>query len=406
MQDGNQKVLADTEIEQKINEENVDYYSLSPEKLDEALNGMEVLPESEDESPETDEISDTEVQPETDTKTEEPEKLIPPEPEKTEAAVVKIEEPLIDEAFISKYDKDGQKVLQKYIGKPISEIVKALANANELIGKKSTEVKRELFPQSTNDLIAPKTPIVFPKDQKAEEAEALMNKIVLDKIAGDKKSLGFSDDFEFPPNLDIKSPEYKAWYKTVNYDAPADLKLFESAMFNEKQGLKDAYTEVVRLREEYKQDNDKIIDVEVDNIMKYFAKANINLKEYGVDFDNSETIEKLIFVEKDGKKLLDDEMFTWVNGEIPILKKGAIATKFMNHNGSDILAKIRETSLEQGRREGAELSNNNKKPVNKGLGNSDVSGQIKTENHSSDRDPYTLSLADLDREITYQMSKE
>lgn len=403
MQDGSHKVLADTETDKKINED-VDFYSLSPEKLDEALNGMEVLPESEDESPEVD-TEDTEIKTEPDTKTEEPGKLkTVPEPEKTEPATK--EEPLIDEAFISKYDKDGQKVLQKYVGKPISELVKALANANELIGKKSTEVKREIFPQSNNDLIAPKSPIVFPKDQKAEEAEALMNKIVLDKIAGDKKSLGLSDEFEFPPNLDIKSPEYKKWYKTVNYDAPVDLKIFESAMFSEKQGLKDSYTEVVRLRNEYKQDNDKIIDVEIDNITKYFAKANVNLTNYGIDFSNNETIEKLIFVEKDGKKVLDDDLFIWVNGEVPILKKGALAIKFMNESGAEVLSKIREISLEQGRREGAELNNNNKKPVNKGLGNSDVSGQIKPENHSSDRDPYTLSATDLDREIAYQMSKE
>jgi len=400
MQDGIQKVVTDTETEQKPVEE-IDYYSLSPDKLDETLNQFDVLPEPEEETPEVEETEDTEKPAETDTKTED-EKQTTPE---TKEPAVTTEEPLINEAFISKYDKEEQKILQKYIGKPISEIVKALANANELIGRKTSEVKREIFPQSNQDIIAPKTPMVFPKDQKAEEAEALINKLVLDRIASSKTQLGFSEEFVFPPTLDIKSPEYKAWYKTANYDNPVDLRIFESISHTEREGLRSGYNEVVRLRNEYKQDNDKIIDNEIVNINEYFSRAKINLKDFGVDFGDK-VIEDLIFVEKDGKKVLDDKMFDWVNGEIPVMKTGALATKFMNTQGADILGKIREASLEQGRREGAELNKNVKKPINKGLGNTDIGGQINVEKNSSDRDPYTLSLADLDREIKYQLSKE
>lgn len=399
MQDGNQKVLADTETEIKSTEE-VDYYSLSPEKLDETLNQFDVLPETEEETPEV-ETEDTVDTPETDTKTEDEKPVVP----ETKEPATKTEEPLINEEFISKYDKEEQKILQKYVGKPISEIVKALANANELIGRKTEEVKREIFPQSSQDLIAPKAPMVFPKDQKAEEAEALINKLVLDRIQNSKEQIGFSPDFNFPPTLDIKSPEYKAWYKVENYDHPADLKIFESVAYNERQDLRTGYQEVVRLRDEYKQDNDKIINNEIVNINEYFQRAKINLKDYGVDFSD-EKVENLIFTEDNGKKVLDPTMFDWVNGEIPILKKGALAQKFMNTEGADILGKIRELSLEQGRREGAELNKNTKKPINKGLGNTDIGGQINVEKNSSDRDPYTMSLTDLDREISYQMSKE
>ena len=384
------------EIEEPIQEiVEDDPYSMTPEQLDAIIHDGELKdePVEEEEAPVEDKLI-----PETDNLDKTPKETpIPPADE------VLLTQELIDKM---KLTEDQVKIINSkgLIGKPMSEFVNQYINAQKLIGKKAEDVKRDLFPQSEQDIITPKTPVVFPKDQKAEDADNLMNEIVLGKITQNKKQIGLSDDFEFPPTLDIKSNEYKAWYKTANYDNPVDLRIFESYLHQEKNELKGAYEKVVELRDTYKTVNDGIIDTDIEKVNEYFGKAGINLKDFGVDF-NEELIGSMIFVEKDGKKALDENMFTFVNNEIPIMKTGALATKFMNMKGSEVLTKIRDSALEQGRREGANKVNE-KKPVNKGLGNSNISGDNQVDRHKQDKDYYNLSEADLDREITYLMNKE
>jgi hypothetical protein len=373
----------------------VDPYSLTPDELDNQINQFEVGPETEEETPD-EETEETEVKPDTPAKIE-PEAKPETEPEKTEP--VKVDEPLIDDKFISKYSEKEQKILMKYKDKPISEVVKALANANELIGKKSEEVKRELFPENT---ITPNSPQIFPLNQKQEEVEKLKQDLVLKQVSGQKSQLGLSEEFPLPTTLDMKSPEYKQWLKDVNYDFPADLKIFEQSVQKEQDNLNKAYAQVTYLRENFKTENDKIIDTEIGKINEYFGEAGVDLKSLGIEFDD-ETIEKLIFVGKNGEKILDPEMFEYVNGEIPILKRGALAWKFNNTEGTNILAKVKETAIIQGRKEAT--VENKQLPINKGLGNSNVAGEVKIETAGT-KDPYLMNKDQLDVEIDRLMKME
>lgn len=375
----------------------VDPYNMSPDELDKYLQQVGDEPEPIGETPET---TDTEEPVITDTPEPTEEKQPELEPEKTEE--VKVDEPLIDDKFISKYSKDEQDILLKYKDKPISEVVKALANANKLIGKKSEEVKRELFPSIEQPIAQDVPAIVFPKEQKQEEVEKLKEDIILKQVIGRKENLGLSEDFPMPTTLDLKSAEYKEWLKTVNYDYPADLEIFKSAISQEKQQLDKAYQQLNYYRENYKSENDKIIDDEIVVINQYFGKAGLDLKELGVEFTD-DVIEKMLFVEKNGQKTLDPKMFNWINGEVPILKEGALAQKFMNTEGVSVLSKVKELALTQGRKEAVTVEK--KLPINKGLGATTNSGEFKIEKAGA-TDPYTMNLERLDREIATLMNQE
>lgn len=389
----------------------VDPYEMTPDELDNFINQSEVEPDDEDLTPpeneeELDLSEDTEDKSELETDTskqiEKPTTEVETETEKTEAEKTD-NEPLIDDKFISKYSKEEQDALKKYEGKPISELVKALANQNKLIGKKSEEVKRELFPSLDKQPITQESPaIVFPKDKKLEEVEKIKEDLIIKQVNGLRTQLGLSEDFPLPTTLDLKSPEYKEWLKTVSYDYPADLKIFDKTVETEKQQLDKAYTELSHYRTNFKEINDKILDEEVGVINQYFGKAGLNLKDLGVEFTD-EALEKMLYVEKNGEKVLDAKMFTWVNGEIPILKEGALAQKFMNTEGVTVLSKVKDLALTQGRKEAVTVEK--KLPINKGLGNTDRSGEFKIQAVGS-QDPYTMSMEQLDREIATMLNEE
>jgi hypothetical protein len=388
----------------------IDPYEMTPDEIDNFINQSEVEPENEDLSPEEkdDELDlseDTEKESELDSDTS---KKIEKTPEvETEAEKTEPEktdnEPLIDDKFISKYSKEEQDALRKYEGKPISELVKALANQNKVIGKKAEEVKRELFPSLDKQPITQESPaIVFPKDKRLEEVEKIKEDLIIKQVNGLRTQLGLSEDFPLPTTLDLKSPEYKEWLKTVSYDYPADLKIFDKTVESEKQQLDKAYTELSHYRENFKEINDKILNEEVGVINQYFGKAGLNLKELGVEFTD-EVLEKMLYTEKNGEKVLDAKMFTWVNGEIPILKEGALAQKFMNTEGVTVLSKVKDVALTQGRKEAVTVEK--KLPINKGLGNTDKSGEFKIKAVGS-QDPYTMNAEQLDREIAAMLNEE
>lgn len=373
-------------VEDKALEEEFDPYLMTPEQRDEFIQKAEVSnePDKEEEAPEpldkpieTPAIPDN-SEPAKPTETSEPTKMI-------------LTQEMLDGMNLN---EDAMKLINSkgLVGKPMSEFVNQYVNAQKLVGKKAEEVHRELFPQDSPE----KAPVIFSKDLKKEEAEAKINDLVLAKVKREAKDLGLSEDFEFPPTLDVKSEEYKHWYKDANYDYPADLKLFERALSEEKDGLVKAHNEVVRLRSEYKQENDNLIDDDILQITKHYGQKNIDLKSLGYEF-NDDLISSLIFVEKDGKKTLDNSMFNWVNGEIPIMEKGALARKFVALHNPEIIGKVQESALIQGRKEGAEIVT--KKPINKGLGNTQVSGELSSERAGTEKDPYAMTIAELDAEI-------
>lgn len=384
----------------------VDPYSMSPDELDNLINQTDVEPDNEDvDTPDVEdenlETTDTEKTLETDTP-KPVETPVETKPEDKPKGEVDTNEPLIDDKFISKYSKEEQDILAKYKDKPISEVVKALANANKLIGKKSEEVKRELFP-SIDKPITQESPVIFKKDQKQEEVEKVKEDLILGQVNGSRTQLGLSEDFPLPTTLDLKSPEYKEWLKTVNYDYPADLEIFKNTVQKEKEQLDKAYNQISYYRENYKAENDKLIDEEVSTINQYFGKAGLDLKELGVEFTD-ELLEKMLFVENNGQKNLDPKMFTWVNGEIPILKEGALAQKFMNTEGVSVLSRVKDLALAQGRKEAVTVEK--KLPINKGLGNTDRSGEFKIDAAQGPKDPYLMNLEQLDREIALGLNEE
>lgn len=377
------KKVEDKAIEEITPE--ADPFLMSPEQLDEIVKtGYSEEPEEKEKAPE--EILDK-----------------PPVSEdnselKTPAATqVVLTQEMLDGMGLN---EDAIKLINSkgLVGKPMSEFVNQYVNAQKLVGKKAEEIHREIFPQ---DIITEKAPTIFPKDHKDEEIAKIKDNIILSKIDNSKEKLGLSESFTLPPTLDVKSPEYKEWLRDAQYEYPADVDIFKEIVKHETDGINTAYKRLVDLRENYKEENDKIIDVEISKINEYFHKADLDLKELGVEFNDS-VLEGLIFVEKNGKKELDPQMFEWVNGEIPIMKQGALAQKFMSTKGAEVLSKVRTISLEKGRKEGALITN---KPVNKGLGATNLSGEIKIENAGS-RDPYLMSTSELDKEIAYQFNKE
>ena len=368
-----------------------DYFDLPEGELDKELEKLSLELESEETPP----VEVKEEIPEETIKTEEPE-LVKVEDSPVE---VKEEAPKIDvlteemlgkiaDSLDEKTPKDEFISLIKskgLVGKPVSEFYKQYFHAQKMVGKRIVpEMKKEETPAQQ----------IFPINAQPDEVAKVKNNIILDSINRQKKRMGISDEFELPPTLDETDPEYRTWYRDASIDNPLDLKLFERAYNNERNSLENAYTEYNKLRTTYPQVNDETAERDLKSIEEYFDNAGVKLSDYGINVKDDAVIAQLVYTDP-GTKQVDNSLFNYINGEIPVLIPGALANKYMRTIGNSHLKEIIGKISEKSKMEGVVQQKNNIKPTNKGLG-TQAGGETKPGDVGREKDPYLMTPVERD----------
>jgi hypothetical protein len=269
--------------------------------------------------------------------TEKTEEAPKPEEVAPEKDTVKTDTLVLSDEVLSKMPEDKKRVLEKYKGKTFDEALEALYNSQIQIGKLASNRAREQKEQ----LFKP-TPAAVP------ESAEYRDKLILGRVRDI-----LPKEVELPKTLDLKSPEFREWYRDLNVDYPLEAREFLDSLKNESKAVDEAINQAKYVEQNY----EKIITGQqneaINAINSFFKeKIGIDLKDYGYDFTPDEKgdvtlINKLLFND-DGE---DKNLVEYVFGRTPLLKPDAIATKFVQHELADILKKKEEKLLEQTRRE-------------------------------------------------------
>jgi hypothetical protein len=342
-----------------------------PEKLDELLANTYKEPEA----PEQDKVSDNsdEGQQEDqktagdEVKSENKEEIKPEEKQEETPKEDKVSEVILTDELLTKIgeklgatEEERAKALKKldsFKGKNLDELVKALAHSQMQIDKLSTEKgkehKQQLFKPVQKEQLAPDTP-------------EYRNKLILNRV----RDL-LPEGVELPPNLDMKSPDFKEWMNDFAYNHFNDALDFKSALTEEIKAVDTVMARAREVEENYSAILDNQQKEAVQQIDGFFKQFSIDLKEFGHDLTpdaqgDISAINKILFDENGN---IDDNLVEYIFGRTPVLKPEAIAAKFTQQYLPELIKQKHAKDLENARREAMKLKAE-KKEVPPSLGKS------------------------------------
>lgn len=337
--------------ENKIEEKQIDFSKLDKtEDIDVLLddlgtknNDAPTEVETPPEAPEVDTPKETEV--ETPVASEKPEGTpeIPPTPPEKETA----KDTELADKFFESLGEEDRKTLEKYKGKPIPEILKALANTQRLVGARADKLKETLGikPETSPPLkTVPDAINTFKLDDEGVKArEALINKQL---------------KAEFP-ELPDDPEERKDFLADKNYRDP---EWFVDKYIAKKQEIIANVDNVVKTTQYLAKNSPAInlqrIEQAKTEINDYFKKLNIDPKRFDLDIEQGgleNPYLNSVVADEDGNFFTD--VVTKYNG-IDVIREGAITRKFFEKYLPTIMAKLPEIY----RKEGYESANKEKIP--------------------------------------------
>lgn len=285
------------------------------------------------EAPVTDTPKDTEVEePVTPEKPVETPGTPPEAPEKDTA-----KDTAVADAFLDSLDEEDRKTLEKYKGKPIPEVLKALANAQRLVGARAEKLKESLGIKPETPTPAEKTvpePIkMFKLDPEGENAKtALINKQLKAEY----------------PNLPDDPNERKDFLADLNYKDPEEFQNY----LQRKNAISAEVDQVVKTTQ-YLTKNSGAVNLQRINeakgqIKDYFKKLNIEPKDFDIDIDKDDLENPYLNeVVADENGNFYDDIVQVYNG-VSIIKPGTIAQKFFEKHLPTILSKLPERYRKEG----------------------------------------------------------
>jgi len=237
--------------------------------------------------------------------------------------------PLLTDELIGKFDlsEDERKYLEKFKGKPVSELAKSFANASKLVGKKKEELLETIQP--------PKTELnnIQPKPKTEEEVELAKDELMFNELSKEY------------PDMPKDQVERKKWLNDLGYD---DYKAANKYVRRETEIEKEInqiwdYTE--RLTNNAPNINQKVMESEIETIANYFAEQfKIDPKSLGYDFTldtegNNPVLDSLLATDNNPNEF-DPTLIQNVNG-VKILKQGELAKKFFTRELPKIITELK-----------------------------------------------------------------
>lgn len=288
--------------------------------------------------------ADTETpveQPTTETETPQGEKAEGQESSEQPVEVAPVEDTakkdtlLVTDEFLSGLDENDRRTLEKYKGKPLEELAKALVNSQKQIGKLSSEKQKEAKEQ----FFQKKQPEPEPVKNTGEYKEKLLLKAVRDLIP---------EGVELPPNLDIKSKEFREWLTNFTIQDRLASDEFIETLRGEAKAIDEAARQAEYIEQNYEPILAKQMNEAVKGISDYAERIGISLKDFGYDFTpdangDIKAIDELLFPEGQ----IDNSLVQYLYGEKPLLNPDAIAKKFYMEKLPEIMAKKAENDRKE-----------------------------------------------------------
>lgn len=328
-------------------------------KLDDELLGRpETPPEKEKVEPDNlspEDLLNSEPEPETEKKPDEPAPSTTPEPEKEPDKVIPEDKAVVTEDFISKLklsdDEDKNSVLRenlkkKFLGKSVEELVKSYVNLEGLLGKKREELVK------IPDVELPKTTIknIPEKPDSKEAIENTRDEIIYNELRAEY------------PDLPKEVEERKKWLSDLGYEDFEKATEFVTKRNDVTKQVNDVWQFTDKLSKEYPDMNANIIRQEINSIKNYFEEnVGLDPKTLGYDFTidengNNAIIDGLVTM-SDNPENFDPKVVRKFNN-IPLIQQGTIMRKFFENE----LPKIFQAIKTQSRADGA-TAINERKPV-------------------------------------------
>ncbi len=253
---------------------------------------------------------------------ETPKPSTPPEAPKTDTP--KDTDVLITKEFLQSHGvaEEDMKSYEKFIGKPIADLLKGYKHQASLIGKKNV---LEPKPAEQPKPDVPATPI----DAQKVRNDYLMGAI-REQIPELKENM--------PPNLDRKSQEYKDWVRDLAIDDPDLHYQFNKLVENESQNINKVIKDAEYVETHAAEINDQQIEQDVKAITARLEKMGVKPEDYGINFNDDEYLNSLIEDPKNPGEP-NPGMVDKLYNRTAILKPNALVYAFFEKNLDDIIAK-------------------------------------------------------------------
>jgi len=213
---------------------------------------------------------------------------------------------------------------EKYEGKPVGELVKAHAHAQQLIGKK-TEIPKLSIDLPEENKNAPQQP------KGKDEIETARDEFVFKQLKQEY------------PELPKDKAEQKKWLADLNYEDREAADKFLSAKREHTGNLDKVWNATEKLSREYPEINASVTKNEIKAIENYVLEVTgKTVKQLGYDFTidaegNNSVIDKLL-MDGNNSENFDKEVIQRWNG-IPLIRQGSIAKKFVATEGKNFFGK-------------------------------------------------------------------
>lgn len=297
---------------------------------------------------------------------------------------------VLTDEVINSYPEEYRGVLSKYKGKDESEIIKALVNANKLISKRQEQstVESKIETESKNEVI-PET----------DEVKTLLDTEIIKRLKTEYK--------DFPDSLE----DVNFFLRDKFDEDPMAYTKVVQTIQDTKEAVNNDYKRVLYLQNNYQQLNQESIKNDVESIKKAlvdeYGVANadklfdLELKqskdEKGNTVYQNELIESLL-LDQNGQ--IDNNVVAFF-GQVPVIRRGALADKFLRTKTREIIAAVKRDAEAKARASHSSLVDQAPQTIGTQAGSSSPAKVIKLDqlNKTNDYDSLMATKEALEKQL-------
>lgn len=282
---------------------------------------------------------------------------------------------VLTDEVINSYPEEYRGVLSKYKGKDESEIIKALVNANKLISKRQEQstVESKIETESKNEVIP-----------DSDEVKSLLDAEIIKRLKTEYE--------DFPDTLD----DLNFFLRDKFDEDPMKYNKVVSDVQGIKETVNNDYKRVLYLQNNYQQLNQESIKGDVDSIKKALSDdygiANVD-KLFDLELkqtkdNNGNTVYQNDLIESlllDQNGQIDNNVVSYF-GQVPVIRKNALADKFLKTRTKEILIAVRRDAEAKARSAHSSLVDEAPQTIGTQSGSNSSTKVIKLDQLSSNND--------------------
>jgi len=314
-----------------------------------------------------------------------------PKPEDTADSDNLLQKTLLTQEMIDKMDysdEEKEYLSKKFLNQPISAALKSLANAQKIIGKKTTELEdllqgKPLTQTAKTSASSPAAKVVVPQTEDPNEILKAKDNLI---------TTGLRMKFKDMPE---DEEELKAWKRTLAYEDPDKWDEFRDERKKITDEVTQVYDRVTYARENAHAINSERIDKAVNAVYDFFKQNGIDAKKYGLNLDEDDKGQNAILNEilsdpnnPDG---LNPNIIQMFNGEIPIVMTDKLAMMIVAKKSPEVMGRFASDLRMQGHKAAQT------KVPDKSLSNSSIPGIQKKD--IKDLNPKDMSIDEIDKKL-------